>query len=333
MSQVIEASKLAKVVEQNGLAPTTAKALIETFEPYFGKADELCAQAAGVRVTDATQVSEMKKSRELRLALKAVRVEAEKSRKTLKEDSLRMGKAIDGINNVLLLQIEPVEKHLEDQEKFAERAEAARKEALRQARADVLAPYNVDTSAYSLGEMTEAAFTILFNGTKLAHEAQIEAARKAEADRIAAEEARKAEEARIRAENERLRKEREEAEKAAKAEREAAEAKLAEERKKAQAEAAAAAEVLRKEREARERIEAENRAREEAEAKRVADEAAAKKKAAAAPDKAKLSAFAAHVRTMDIPDTKSPDAVAVVKGINARLHDLAKWIDEQAAKL
>lgn len=345
MAQVIEApAQLAKIVEQNGIAPTNARTLIETFQPYFGKADELCAEAAGVKVTDATQVSEIKKSRELRLQIKALRVEAEKSRKTLKEDSLRMGKAIDGINNVLLLQIEPVEKHLEEQEKFSERAEAARKEQLRIARSAALAPYMLDQSAYALGEMTETTFAQLLEGARLAQEARIEAEKKAEADRIAAEEARKAEEARIRAENERLRKEKEEAERVAKAEREAAEAALAEERRKAQEQAAAAAEKARKEREeaeaqakaereAREKLERENAAREAAEAKKRADEEKARKSAAAAPDKAKLTAFAANIRTMDLPDVKAPEATAILKRINTDLNNLAKWIDTEAAKL
>jgi hypothetical protein len=344
MTQVAEASKLARVVEQNGIAPTNARTLIETFEPYFGKADELCAAAAGVKVTDATQVSEIKKSRELRLALKAVRVEAEKSRKALKEDSLRMGKAIDGINNVLLLQIEPVEKHLEEQEKFAERAEAARKEQLRIARSAALAPYMPDQTAYTLGEMTEPAFAQLLEGARLAHEARIEAEKKAEVDRIAAEEARKAEEARIRAENERLRKEKEEAERVAKAEREAAEAALAEERRKAQEQAAAAAEKARKEREAaeaqakaereaREKLERENAAREAAEAKKRAEEEKARRKAAAAPDKVKLSGVAKAVRLVVLPSFASEEAQHISAEIDRRLGALAGWIEAEAAKL
>jgi hypothetical protein len=333
MSEVIEApSQLAKIVEQNGIAATNARTLVETFQPYFGRADELCAAAVSVKVTDATQVSEIKKSRELRLQIKALRVEAEKSRKTLKEDSLRMGKAIDGINNVLLLQIEPVEKHLEDQEKFAERAEAARKEQLRIARSAALAPYLPDQTAYALGEMTEPAFAQLLEGSRLAHEAKIAAEKKAEADRIAAEEARKAEEARIRAENERLRQEKEAAEAEARKERAEAEKKAKEAEEKARKEREAIEAEARKEREARERIEAENRAREEAEAKRVAAEAAQKRKAEAAPDKAKLTAFAAHVRTMDLPNVKAPEATAIVKQINTTLNELAKWIDAEAAK-
>lgn len=334
MSEVMESpSKLAKVVEQNGIAPTNAKALIETFQPYFGKADELCAAAAGISVTDATQVSEIKKSRELRLQIKGLRVEAEKSRKTLKEDSLRMGKAIDGINNVLLLQIEPVEKHLEEQEKFAERAEAARKQALSIERSAALAPYLPDQTAYALGDMTEAAFAQLLEGSRLALEARVAAEKKAEADRIAAEEARKAEEARLRAENERLQKEREAIEEAAKKDRVEAEkaARAAAELARKEREAVEA--QAKKEREAREKLEAENAARQAAEAKRLAEEEKARKSAAAAPDKAKLTTFAEHVRTMDIPDVKSAEAVAIIKRINSTLNDLAKWVDAEAAKL
>ena len=46
-----------------------------------------------------------------------------KVRKELKEESLRKGKAIDGVANIIKFLIEPVEKYLEDQEKFIEKLE------------------------------------------------------------------------------------------------------------------------------------------------------------------------------------------------------------------
>lgn len=69
------------------------------------------------------------------------------------------------------------------------------------------------------------------------------------------------------------------------------------------------------------------------ESQRLADEEKARKSAAAAPDKAKLTTFAAHIRTMEIPDVKSPEALAVIKRINSTLNDLAKWVDAEASKI
>lgn len=67
--------KIAEIVEQNRIAPTNSRELIQTFEPFFVQADQLCAQASRVKVTDATQLTEMKQSRELRLQLKATFIE------------------------------------------------------------------------------------------------------------------------------------------------------------------------------------------------------------------------------------------------------------------
>ena len=304
-------TQLAKIVQQNGLAQVDADTLRESFTPHFAQSEELLAQSSAIRVTDATQVSEIKASRAMRLKLKEIRVAAEKTRKLLKEDSLRKGKAIDGIYNVLMLAIEPEENRLLEQEQFAERAEAARKAKLQAERAEVMVSLGADPSLYQLGEMSEQAFTQLAEGIKQANAARIEAERKAEAERLAAEAKRKEEEARVRAENEALRKqaeeqaaaaraerERLEAEKRAieakaKAEREAAEKAAAAERAKAEAARKAAEEAARKERDAveakarqeMEQAEAKARAeREELERKHQAAMKAKKGKEAAAED-------------------------------------------------
>lgn len=298
-SEVIEQpNQLAKIVQSSNLAQVDADTLKESFTPHFANTEALLAESTAIRVTDATQVSEIKASRAMRLKLKDVRVAADKTRKALKEDSLRKGKAIDGIYNVLMLALEPEEQRLLEQEQFAERAEAARKAKLQSERAGVLVSLGADPSLYQLGEMNEQAYTQLCEGIKAANAARIEAERKAEAERVAADAKRKEEEARIRAENERLRKEAEEREAAAraerekleaekraieakaKAEREAAEKAAAAERAKVEADRKAAEEAARKQ---REEVEAKARKeREEAEAKARAERAELERKHAAA---------------------------------------------------
>ena len=84
---------LARVVTD--LDPAAAQSLRATFETMFAQADEWIARARDIRVTSEDQKREMKFARESRLALKDIRVNAEKTRKKLKEDSVRTGRAID----------------------------------------------------------------------------------------------------------------------------------------------------------------------------------------------------------------------------------------------
>jgi hypothetical protein len=318
-----EQKALLAIVQQNDIPPEAAMSLQTAFTPAFTEARAILQQSRAIVVTDATQRLQIKLAREYRLALKSIRVAADKTRKELKDESQRRGRAIDGFYNILLHLTESEEKRLADQEEFAERQEAARKEALRVKRTEMLTALAIDPALYQLGEMSEETFQQLVEGTKLARAAAIENAKKAEAERIAKEAAEAAERERIRLENERLKKEADEKEAAlkverervakekaeaaaaAKAEREAAEAKLAEERRIAEEKAAAERKRVEAERKAaeekarieRERLEEESRKekmRLQAEA-----EVERKKAAAAQAERARLEAEAKAARDVE----------------------------------
>jgi hypothetical protein len=277
-------NELAVAVQQEGIEPASAQELLSRFAPVFAQAKNICKDAAQINVTDATQVSTIKRARALRLSLRGLRVEADHIRKKLKEDSLRRGKAIQGVYNIIEYAIAPVEERLLEHEQFAERAEAARIEKLKTEREAVLSEYVADLSFYRLGEMSEEAWKQLLAGAKAAHEARIAAELKAEQERVAKAKAEAEERERIRLENERLKKEAEQRERAlaeerrkAEAERRAAEEKTRKERAAAEAARRAAEENARKERE-----EVERKAREEREAllmKAEAEKRAAEEKA------------------------------------------------------
>jgi hypothetical protein len=355
------------------LAPAEAEPLKTAFLTMFGQAEKWVAQAKSIVVTDATDLRGMKLARETRLAIREIRCNGENARKKLKADIVLKGRAIDGIANVLKALCEPAEAHLEEQEKFAERAEAKRIADLVAVRSAELVALAVDPAFYRLGDMTPEAYAQLVASIKAAAAAKIEAERVAEAARIAAIEADKAERARVAAENARLKAESEEREKAAKIEREtaakalsAAEAKAKAEREKAAAEAAKAAEQARKEREAieakakAERDEAvrvaaeqkkiadaealkEKQAREKAEAelaaqrKAAADKAAAEtlaaQQAAAAPDRIKIVALANVVRGIAIPEMSTENGKTARAEIAAKVEQFAKWIEGKAKAL
>ena len=334
-------NELVQVIESTGLEQNTALMIKESFIPFFEQAEQWSRKAKELVVTDVTQVREMKMAREARLALKEIRVAADKKRKELKEDSLRYGKAVQGVYNVIEYLIAPIEKHLEQQEKFAEIQEANRRAALKAERdAELTAyaefvPVGIDT-----GSMSDDDYAKLLNGAKLQQQAKIEAEQKAEQERIAREKAEAEERERIRIENERL-----------KAEAEAREKEMAAERAKAEAERKALEEKARKEREAAEaklKAEAEARAKAEqelrakaaaeAKAKREAEEKAAaelkaqkeaERKAKAAPDKAKLEELASRIDSLQLPDVKSEDAAKVLADVAGLLKKVSTFIREK----
>lgn len=241
------------IAQKEGLALAPADPIVTALGPIFQQAAEWKAKAETIRITDVSQAREMKLARETRLALKELRVNAEKKHKELKADILMRGRAIDGALNIVKALVQPIEAHLKEQEEFAERKEQQRKDALKAERASALSKYGVDCQFYALGEMPEAAYSALLDSSRIAYEAKEEAARKAKEERIAREKAEAEERERVRLENERLKREAAEREAAMKAEREQVEAQ----RK-------AAEEASRREREA-----IEKKAREEAEKARI----------------------------------------------------------------
>lgn len=310
-SEVVDrpTTELTRAVESAGLTATSAEHLLETFSPFFNEAYPLVRGADAVTVTDATQLTEMKQAREMRLKLKAIRVECEKARKAVKDDALRTGQAIDKVAGVVKAMIEPAEAKLLEAETFAERAEAARKAALKAERSAKLAPFlqpGMGTDCYDLQGMDATAFDGLLDSLRRAHEDRIREAREAE-ERVKREaEVRAAEEKRVREENERLKAEREAQERAAKAEREKHEAELRRERE-------AAEKARLAEQRAREAAEKELADQRAAEAKAEKAKADAERRAARAPDREKVLAVARDiVAHPDFADKTITEQVRVI---------------------
>lgn len=331
--------QIVTCVQEFALSEQLAGRLVETFGPMFAEAKGIIEQSSQIKVTDATQLSEMKRCKTLRLQLRDIRTGADKARKAMKEESLRTGQAIEKVSKVVSMLTEPEEARLEEAEKFAERAEAKRKGELKSAREGLLAPFGVNTAYYQLGDMPEAQFAELLASTRLAHEATIAEAARIEAERVAAAKAKAEEDARVRAENARLQAEAAEKEAAAKAAREEAAAALAAEQAKAKAAQDAADAELRKANEARiaaekeaQRVIDEAAAKAEAarlaDAKKAKDEAAAAAKAARAPDRDKLTAYAAALRAVVLPATTTPEGKAAARRAASIASTAADAIDE-----
>lgn len=220
MNDIIIPERLAAEARKLSIPDSLASDLLAAYAPYAVSGGEIKARVTA----EATVTPDI--ARRARLDMAKIRTGADRCRKQLKADSLLRGKAIDGLCAMIELEAGAFEKQMEEIEKAAERAEAARVAKLREDRLAQLRPYVSDPSMYQVERMTAEAFAELVESSRLAAEARAKA--KADADRIAAENA----------EADRLAAEKAAAERLETAKREAAE--------KARMEAERAAEARRK---------------------------------------------------------------------------------------
>lgn len=176
MSQEIDALINAGLIEK-----TKGDYIREKFQDFTKAVEEWSEKANAIVVTDETQKELMAEAKEGRLLLKAKRIEVEKTRKSLKEQSLNEGRLIDSVAKYLTGLIEPAEKHLELQEKFIEIIEQNKRIQLKADRTELLQLYKevIDPSSIQLDLITEEAFTTILNGAKFSLESK-----KAEALRV-----------------------------------------------------------------------------------------------------------------------------------------------------
>lgn len=309
---------------------------IELFKPHQQKVAEAIAQAAALAIhpEDAPEEQARKSGLAKRLRIdgfKKTRLAVDDLHATLKAPILKITRQLDSAAKTIRDSCKEEEAKLEGIEKYAERLEAVRIEALAKARLEELAPLLPPGFILpDLARLTDEQFAAQVAEARnmAAMRERMEAA-EAEAKKLRDE--KEAAEAKAAAEQ----KEREEREAAVRAaeekkQREAAEAEQARIRQEADAKAA-------EERRLREAAEAEaQRLREEkaaADAKAAAEQKereAAARRAAAAPDAEKLRAFAAAVQTVPIPALSDQQAQAV---LNAACGEFVRWLNRKADSL
>lgn len=311
------ATSMALVLKREQVSTDLAKNLLATFGPLAIQADDLIREAMAINVTDPNDKAGIAAAHEKRMAMKPVRIEAEKKRREAKDGFLRGGRAVDGIGNSIVKPLELAETRLEEMEKIAQRAEEARLRQLSEARVAELAALGWSDAFTNLAAMAEPAYQAM----KAAIIAQAEQRRRdeeaAENERSRQREANEL----IRQENLKLAEEKRKAD-AALAEQQR---KAAEERRKAQVRADLAAKQAR---EAQEAIDAKARAlqaeldrKNAAEAKAKADAEAEKRRAATAPDREKLLAWASAIESILSPHLASSEFDQRVKDFQARIAD------------
>ena len=319
-------NQISTIVKQSGLQESKAETLMKSFTGYFGEAKTIVDQCKEIIVTSEDQVDLMQQAREARLKLKNIRNDCEKTRKELKEQSLREGRAIDGIANVIKALIVPVEEHLEKQEKYAEVQEELRVEKRLADRTEKLSKYVPDVTLYAIKDMDDEVFNNLLSGCKLSWEKAKKEEQDAEDKRIADEKDEADRQEKIRLENIELKKEADKKEKALEVERQKQ------------------ADILRKATEAKDKAEAKLKAEKEAvrleeEKKKAIEEAKereaeeAEKKKLLAPDKEKLLSFATELSVIKTPAVKSREADQVMAKATKQIEDIVLYLQEEAKKL
>jgi len=168
-------NEIQNIITEVGLEKTTSNKIENCFMPFLQKIQEWEDKAISLVVTDVAQTREMKMAREARLALRDIRIDADNTRKALKEDSLRYAKAVQGVYNLIEYKIAPIEKHLLNQEKFAEIQEEKRRAELKIQRESELLPYaEFVPFGLDFANMSEEDFIKTLNGAKLQHQNKID---------------------------------------------------------------------------------------------------------------------------------------------------------------
>ena len=297
----------------------------------------------------------LKAVHDARMIVKSKRVEIEKTRKSLKAESLEYGRQVDAEAKRITTELEAVETPLELEETAEEkRLQAIKDEEKRLAelelntRISLLAKYGASHDISQLMTMPDEKFGLLLAEHKSAFD-------KAEADKLELLRLQKAEQERKEAEEKRLKAEMEEKQKK-EMERIMAERNELEKRKAEQAAAQAKQdEINRKEREAiakqkadfeekqRKAQEAERieKAKKEAAERAIKEDAVRKEKelkaaertAKLAPDKEKLLAFASEIAGLKLPACKSTEAKEAVIKVSDLLKSTINAITETANNL
>ena len=161
-----EDNQLVTIVNDTGLLNPQAELVISKFMPLFEDAKKIIDESKELVVTDASQTAEMRKARESRLRLRDIRVAADKTRKELKEETIKYGNAVQGVYNLIKEAIEPIELHLENQEKYIERIEIEQKQKVEAERGLELSKYVEDIGLYNYKDISDEIFASLLESVK-----------------------------------------------------------------------------------------------------------------------------------------------------------------------
>lgn len=317
----------------------------------FNGVSKMREQLDGVIVADANDKVNMKLANTIRLGVRQVRLEAEKTfdaKRAEVQQQMLSYKTEDSLwlkaKQTMQILTKEIEENARWKEETKARFEAEQKELKVQQRMMQVAKVAPEMARNEFENMSDETFEIFYADIEKSYNDKIEAEKKAEEERIAKEKADAEERERMRIENERL-----------KAESEAKEKQLAEERAKAEAERKEIEEKAKKEREEAERtlkaeqekarIEAEKAKAEkdklEAELKAESDrkeaerkaKEVAERKAKNAPDKDKLLEIARNLDNIAFPEINSEEGQKILSDVKILISKVSLFIKEKTSNI
>ena len=317
----------------------------------FNGVSKMREQLDGVTVADANDKVNMKLANTIRLGVRQVRLEAEKTfdaKRAEVQQQMLSYKTEDSLwlkaKQTMQILTKEIEENARWKEETKERYEAEQKELKVQQRMLKVAKVAPEMARSEFENMSDDTFEMFFSGIEKAYNDKIEAEKKAEEERIAKAKAEAEDRERIIIENERL-----------KAEAEAIEKQIAEERAKVEAERKVIEDAAKKEREEAEKklkaeqeaariaaekaaaekakLEAEIKAKAEAEEKARKEAEAAEKKAKNAPDKTKLIELATQIDSLNMPEIKGEEAQKILADVKILLSKVSVFIREKSSGL
>ena len=173
-------NELVVLIDKNGLDEKTNKNLKKHFVDYFEKAADWQKKADQLVIKGIDDIEGMQKARTGRLALKDIRVAADKKRKQLKEKANKYNSAVQGVFNFIEALIKPIEESLLKKEQYIQEQRARISAEKEKERLVELEPYN-DFVHYvaDLGGMEEEDYQKLLKGAKLLFKADEDEKKKA----------------------------------------------------------------------------------------------------------------------------------------------------------
>lgn len=277
----------------------------------FNGVSKMREQLETVVVKDENDKTNMKLANTIRLGVRQVRLDAEKTfdaKRAEVQAQMLSYKTEDQLwlkaKQTMQILTKEIEENARWKEETRQRFEAEQKELKVRQRMVQVAKFSPELQRAEFENMSDESFNLFVAGIEKQYNDRIEAERKAEEERIAKEKAEAEERERVRIENERL-----------KAERDAKEKLEAELKAKAEAEAKA-------KRDAEAKAAAELKAKQDAE-----------NKAKAAPDKAKLNDFAKMLDELPSPELKSEEANKVLNDAKTLLAKVSAFIREKSSTI
>lgn len=160
--------------------------ILASFAPIVKTLTDYAKDLPGIEAMDDGK-DKCEKAKRFRIDFGRELTRADKVRKDLKEDSLREGKSIQSVYNYIKKATEDTKTTALDIELHYERIEEEKRKALQVERASLLLRYKVNGSDMDLGNMTDEIWLPYLTGLKTTYEAEKEAEKKAEVDRIETE--------------------------------------------------------------------------------------------------------------------------------------------------